>query len=143
MVGSSKAKTLYGKTGALTSRQDADLLVYVLSTKEELSQNVTEFVPHIADRYVVKGLPNCEISIKNVLLILSIIPYRNIIADLGLAAYWLQLPHYHTHKCGLAFPIASDQSDLLSPSDLNLRIPEDNLFRIAYRQVLPFENNVT
>ena len=136
-------KLCHSKPCALAAWQDTYLLVDVLTTKQELSQNVTKLVPYISDRYVVKGLPHGKITVKDVLLILSVIPDRNIVASLGLTADRLQLPHYHTHKGSLTLTVASDQGDLLSPSDLYLSVPEDDLLRIADCQILAFEDYVS
>ena len=76
-------------------------------------------------------------------MVLRIVTDGNIVAGLCLTADRLQLPHYHTHERCLSLSVASDESDFLSPSDLNLSIPENNLLRIAYSQVLSLEHYVT
>ena len=116
------------QTRSLATRQHLDLLVDILASEQESTQNIAQSGADITHRNAIERIENGDLTVHQILLILSVVTHIDVGAQADRTLAWRQLTDQHTCQRGLALAIATDECDLFATFDYEIGAAE-NVFR--------------
>ena len=133
----------HSQARALATRENFHLLVYILSSEQECSQNIAQTCTNISRGNSVQSIEYRKFAIHQVVLILCVISYIDIRANLYCTLCLRQLADNHTRHCGLTLAIASYECNLLASLDGKVGIREYSFLSEGLTHLLNLGHNLS
>ena len=121
-----KQEFYHCQSGALTARQELDLLLRSLATEHESTQNVAYLQSDVASCHKVDGVEHGKFAVQHLCLVLCKVTYLHIVAHLHFSIEG-NLVHDALHHGGLSLAVLANEGHLLATLYGEVHLVKDNM----------------